>query len=272
MPLRGRYCQNETVKRVVVTGASSGIGRATAQRLAATGWQVFAVARRADRLAELAASSGVIAVTADLTAEAGIAAVRDAVGEHPLDALVNIAGGARGADSVENGSAADWRWMFEVNVLATQALTAALLPALRRGAAASTEAPGTASIVGLTSTAAFAAYPGGGGYNAAKFAEHAMMEALRLELVGEPLRVIEVAPGMVKTEEFAFNRMGDASKAEAVYAGVEHPLSADDVARVIASALEMPSHVNLDLIVVRPVAQAAAHSLARGPLVLKEHT
>ena len=253
-----------------MTGASTGIGRATAVRLAGAGWQVMAVARRADRLEALAEETGVTPVVADLTTEAGIAAVRTALGDTPLDALVNVVGGARGAESVERGSIADWRWMFEANVIATQALTAALLPALRKGAAASPETPGTASILTLTSTAALAAYPGGGGYNAAKFAEHALMEALRLELVGEPLRVIEVAPGMVKTEEFALNRLGDAAAAEAVYAGVEHPLSADDVARVIQSALEMPAHVNLDLIVVRPVAQAAAHSLARGPLTLKE--
>ncbi|MFM6974491.1 MAG: SDR family NAD(P)-dependent oxidoreductase, partial [Agromyces sp.] len=184
-----------------------------------------------------------------------------------IDALINVAGGARGAESVEHGSIDDWRWMFEANVLATKRLTTAVLPLLRRAATDR----GVGSIVTVTSTAAFTAYQGGGGYNAAKFAEHAMFAAMRLELAGEPIRVIEVAPGMVKTEEFALNRLGgNADAAAAVYQGVDEPLTGADIADVIVHALSAPKHVNLDLIVVRPVAQAAQHMLVREPLRVRD--
>ncbi|HEY8589423.1 MAG TPA: SDR family NAD(P)-dependent oxidoreductase, partial [Naasia sp.] len=183
-----------------------------------------------------------------------------------VDAVVHNAGGARGLDRVEDGDPADWLWMFEANVLSVQRLTAALLPLLRRTAAAE----GFASIVTITSVAATEVYEGGAGYHAAKGGELLLTRALRLELAGEPIRVIEIAPGMVKTEEFALNRFeGDADRAGSVYAGVEDPLSAGDVADVIAYALGLPGHVNLDSITVRPVAQAAAHKVIRGPLAVK---
>lgn len=254
-------------KLAVVTGASTGIGLATARALRAAGWDVVAVARRAERLNALAEEIGVHAVPTDLTSDAAVAElVRVLEQLGGVDALVNIAGGARGSESVEGGSIADWAWMFEANVLATKRLTSAVLPLLRDAA----RDRGVASIVTLTSTAGMVAYPGGGGYNAAKFAEHALVGALRLELAGEPIRVIEVAPGLVKTDEFALNRLGgDKAAAEAIYAGVDEPLTAEDVADTIVYSLQAPSHVNLDLVVLRPVAQAAQHLLIREPLTVK---
>ena len=251
-------------RRAVVTGASSGIGAATVRALRARGWDVVGVARRADRLAALAAETGASAIACDLTDSSAVEAL---VGEiersGPVHALVQVAGGARGTDRIEDASVEDWQWMFDANVLASQRLVAGLLPLLRRAAAVD----GHADAVFVTSTAAQTAYAGGAGYNAAKAAEGMLVKVLRQELNGEPIRVVEVAPGMVHTEEFTLNRLGgDPVAAEAVYAGVEAPLVADDVADVIAYALESPGHVNLDLITMRPVAQSAQHLLARGPL------
>jgi NADP-dependent 3-hydroxy acid dehydrogenase YdfG len=172
-----------------------------------------------------------------------------------IDTLVNIAGGARGADAIAAANTEDWEWMYRVNVLGTMKLTRAFLPMLR--------AHGEGTVLNLTSTAGLSAYEGGGGYNAAKFAQHAMTGALRLEEVENNLRVIEVAPGLVQTEEFALNRLGDRQAAEKVYQGVEKPLTAEDVAEVVRYAVTAPHHVNLDQIVIRPVAQAANHKLIR---------
>lgn len=249
----------------MVTGASSGIGAATARALRAAGWDVVGVARRADRLEALDAEIGSHSFAADLTNEGDVAALAEHLqATGPVHALVHVAGGARGADRVEDARAADWRWMFEVNVLSAQLVTAALLPLLRSSIAADGE---HADALYVTSTAAQTAYPGGSGYNAAKAGEAMLVHALRLELNGEPIRVTEVAPGMVLTEEFTVNRLGgDQASAEKVYEGVEHPLVADDVADVIRYALDAPGHVNLDLVTMRPVAQSAQHLLARGPL------
>jgi NADP-dependent 3-hydroxy acid dehydrogenase YdfG len=251
-------------RRAVVTGASSGIGEATARMLRGRGWDVVAVARRADRLEALQSETGAVAFAADLTRQEDVDALTQWLGESgPVHALVQVAGGARGADRVEDGSAEDWRWMFETNVLSTQRLVAALLPLLREAAASD----GHADTLFVTSTAAQNAYPGGAGYNAAKAGESMLAHALRLELNGEPIRVTEVAPGMVHTPEFTLNRLrGDKNAADSVYADVENPLTADDVADVIGYALDAPGHVNLDLVTMRPVAQSAQHLLARGPL------
>jgi NADP-dependent 3-hydroxy acid dehydrogenase YdfG len=256
-------------KRVVVTGASSGIGQATARLLAEHGWDVVAVARRGDRLADLAAAhSGIHPITGDVTDAADVTRIRDEVAAlGPLHALVNNAGGAFGSSTVEDGDPDDWRAMFEVNVIGTQRMIAALLPGLRDGA----RDAGHADIVGITSVAGHEVYEKGAGYNAAKFAEHALMAVLRLELAGEPLRVIEIAPGMVRTEGFAITRFkGDQDKADAVYAGVDEPLVAEDIAELIVHALELPGHVNVDLLTTRPVAQAAATKVIRQPLVPKD--
>lgn len=252
-----------TTRRAVVTGASSGIGEATVRALRASGWDVVGVARRADRLAALDAEVGSASFAADLSREADV----DALAEHlaatgAVHALVHVAGGARGTDRIEDGKPDDWRWMFEVNVLSAQLVTAALLPLLRAAASDS-----HADTLYVTSTAAQTAYPGGAGYNAAKAGESMLVHALRLELNGEPIRVTEIAPGMVYTPEFTLNRLGgDQAGAEKVYDGVENPLVASDVADVIAYALNAPGHVNLDLVTMRPVAQSAQHLLARGPL------
>ena len=251
-------------RRAVVTGASSGIGQATVRALRARGWGVVGVARREDRLAALAAETGASAISCDLTNPDAVAAlVEELEASGPVHALVQVAGGARGTDRVENASTDDWQWMYDANVLSSQRLVAGLLPLLRRAAAAD----GHADTLFVTSTAAQVAYAGGGGYNAAKAAQSMLVHALRLELNGEPIRVAEVAPGMVHTEEFTLNRLGgDAVAAESVYADVEAPLRAEDVADVIAYALDAPGHVNLDLITMRPVAQSANHLLARGQL------
>jgi NADP-dependent 3-hydroxy acid dehydrogenase YdfG len=248
--------EEKQTKAAVVTGASTGIGEATVRALTAEGWTVFAVARRADRLAALAAETGATAVPADITEDSDVerllAEVTLAGG---IDTLINIAGGARGADRIAEAKTEDWEWMFEVNVLGTMKLTRAFLPMLRAG--------GEGTVLNLTSTAGLTAYEGGGGYNAAKFAQHAMNDALRLEEVEHNLRVIEVAPGLVHTEEFALNRLGDQEAAGKVYQGVEKPLTAADVADVVRYAVTAPHHVNLDQIVIRPVAQAATHKLIR---------
>jgi NADP-dependent 3-hydroxy acid dehydrogenase YdfG len=251
-------------KRVVVTGASSGIGAATARLFAMHGWDVVAVARREDRLKALAAETGVESFVADLTKQSDVDALRDFVASGgPLHGLVNNAGGAFGLASVEDGDPDDWRRMFEINVLGTKRVISALLPLLRRGAAGA----GGADILTVTSIAGHVAYEGGSGYNAAKFAEHALVAVLRLELNGEPIRVLEVAPGMVKTDEFSLTRFGgDRARADAVYDNVAEPLTAEDIADTIVHTMELPPHINLDLVTIKPVAQAAPNKLARGPL------
>jgi len=254
-------------RRVVITGASSGIGEATARRFAARGWHVVAVARRKERLAALAADIGVDTFVADVTSQSDVEALAAYLRElGPIHALVNNAGGALGLASVEDSDADDWTRMFDVNVVGTKRVTSALLPLLREGIVEGE----SASILMITSIAAHVVYEGGSGYNAAKFAQHALTAVLRLELAGEPIRVIEVAPGMVKTEEFALVRFGgDATKADSVYDNVPEPLIADDVAETIVHALELPPHVNLDLITVKPVAQAAPYKMIRGELKVR---
>lgn len=245
--------QNRTA---LVTGASSGIGEAAVRALRAEGWTVYAVARRAERLAALAAETGAVALPADIAEDDDVARLLAHVTEAGgISTLVNIAGGARGADTVGAADTEDWEWMYRVNVLGTMKLTRAFLPMLR--------AHGGGTVLNLTSTAGLVAYEGGGGYNAAKFAQHAMTNALRLEEAENNIRVIEVAPGLVQTEEFALNRLGDQQAAAKVYQGVEKPLTAEDVADVVRYAVSLPHHINLDQIVIRPVAQAANHKLIR---------
>ena len=257
-----------SLRRAVVTGASSGIGAATVRLLRSHGWGVVGVARRTERLERLAAETGASVFTADLTDQSQVDALRGFLGKSgPVHALVNNAGGAFGVASVEESDPDDWSRMFDVNVVAVKRVTTALLPLLRDGARES----GHADIVMLTSIAGHVPYEGGGGYNASKFAAHAMAGVLRLELSGEPIRVIEVAPGMVKTDEFTLKRVGgDQERANGVYAGVDNPLLAEDIAEVIALSIELPGHVNLDLVTVKPVAQAAPHKVARVPLRPKE--
>lgn len=250
-------------RRVLVTGASSGIGEATARLLAAHGFDVIAVARRLDRLEALANETGVTIRQLDVTHHGAIRALAAEFQADGIDALLNIAGGATDADLIENADPESWRRMFELNVIGVQQMIANFLPLLRDAA----RRTGSADILTLTSTAGFTPYETGGGYNVAKYGAKAVMDVLRLELAGEPIRVIDIAPGMVKTDEFALGRFaGDTARVEALYKDVDHPLTAADVAAVIVAALELPPHVNLDHVTVRPVAQAAQHKLHRGPL------
>ena len=245
-----------TPKRAVVTGASSGIGAAAVRALRNSGWDVVAVARRGDRLQALAEETGAQAITADVTDGGSVARMAEEVlATGGVDAVINNAGGAWGVDSVATGKLGDWEAMYNVNVLGALRVTQAFLPALR--------ASGQGSVLMLTSTAALASYEGGGGYCAAKSAEQALAETLRLEEAENNVRVIEILPGMVKTDEFSLNRLGDKEAAEKVYAGVEKPLTAEDVADVMAYSLNLPHHINLDKVVLRPLAQAANHKVIR---------
>jgi NADP-dependent 3-hydroxy acid dehydrogenase YdfG len=240
----------------VVTGASSGIGAATALRLAAEGFDVVAAARRRDRLDSLAAASErITAVTLDVTSAASIAELAASLDDAAV--LVNNAGGAIGTETVADADPADWQAMYETNVLGVLRVTQALLPALERGSGG--------HVVVTGSIAGHLVYEGGGGYTAAKHGATALVETLRLELNGRAVRVTEVAPGMVHTEEFSLVRYrGDQAAADRVYAGVDAPLTAEDIADCIAFVVTRPSHVNIDLLVVKPLAQAAPHKVARG--------
>ncbi|MGZ4505516.1 MAG: SDR family NAD(P)-dependent oxidoreductase [Nocardioidaceae bacterium] len=244
-----------TAKTAVVTGASSGIGEATARRLATEGFHVFCAARRGDRVEQLAKEIGGTAVTCDVTSPESVRALADRVGDR-LDVLVNNAGGAFGAAPVAEADLDDWRAMYEVNVIGLVRVTQALLPALK--------ATGAGIIVNLGSTAGRIAYEGGGGYTAAKHGTQVVSETLRLELYDQPVRVCEIAPGMVRTDEFALVRFGgDQEKADAVYAGVAEPLVAEDVADAVVWVATRPAHVNVDELVIRPRAQAAQHKVHR---------
>jgi NADP-dependent 3-hydroxy acid dehydrogenase YdfG len=239
----------------VVTGASSGIGAATARHLAGAGYRVFCAARRTDRVEALAAEIDGTALTCDVTDAESVGRLADAVGGR-LDVLVNDAGGAFGDSPVAEADLDQWRAMYEVNVLGLVRVTQALLPAL--------VASGDGCIVNIGSTAGLLAYEGGGGYTAAKHGTHVVTETLRLELFDQPVRICEIAPGMVRTDEFAVVRYGgDHERADAVYAGVAEPLVADDIADAVAWVATRPRHVNIDLMVMRPRAQAAQHKVHR---------
>ena len=225
----------------VVTGASAGIGEATARTLAAQGFHVVCVARREEPITKLAAEIGGSAFVTDVTDERAVAALAD--GLDRVDVVVNNAGGARGLEPVADANVEHWRWMWESNVLGTLYVTRALLPKLIES--------GDGLIITVTSIAALEIYDGGSGYTAAKHAQGVLHRTLRSELIGKPVRLSEVAPGMVKTD-FSFRRFdGDEERADAVYKGVT-PLLAEDIAEVIGFVASRPSHVDLDLIVVRP--------------------
>ncbi|MER5674952.1 SDR family NAD(P)-dependent oxidoreductase [Pseudonocardia alni] len=229
----------------VVTGASSGIGAATARALGAAGFHVVLGARRVERCEEIAKEIDGTALSLDVTDRESVRAFADALPEAKL--LVNNAGGAKGLEPVADADEDDWRWMWETNVAGTLRLTQAFLPKLR--------ASGDGHIVTVTSIAALDFYDNGAGYTGAKHAQAMLHRTLRGELLGEPIRITEICPGMVETE-FSEVRLGDAEKAAKVYEGLT-PLTADDVADTIVFAATRPSHVNLDQIVLKPRDQAS---------------
>lgn len=238
----------------VVTGASSGIGAATARQLAGLGFHVIVGARRLDRCEELAAEIGGTAVSLDVTDPASVDAFASAVPGARV--LVNNAGGARGLEPVTQADEGHWRWMWETNVLGTLRVTKALLPVLI--------ASGDGHVITVTSVAAFETYDNGSGYTSAKHAQAALHRTLRGELLGRPVRLTEIAPGLVETDFSLVRFDGDEERAAGVYAGVT-PLTADDVAEVIAFAVSRPAHVNLDTIVLKPRDQASATRVHRNP-------
>lgn len=244
----------QTLGTAVVTGASSGIGAATARRLALDGFLVYCVARRTDRITALAEEIGGVAVTCDITDQAQVDALVAKLPDR-VDVLFNNAGGAFGQEPVEDANLDEWNRMFQLNVIGTARVTKALLPMVE-------SAEGT--LVFLTSTAAEYPYVGGAGYCGAKSAERNIAGAMRLELGGRPVRVLEISPGMVHTDEFSLTRFsGDKSEADAVYAGVAEPLVAEDIADCVAWAVTRPAHVNIDRMVVRPRAQVSNYKVYR---------
>ncbi|MDN5797309.1 MAG: SDR family NAD(P)-dependent oxidoreductase [Intrasporangium sp.] len=243
----------------LITGGGTGIGAAVAKRLAADGFDVVVAGRRREPLERTVAAIGdqARALVMDVTDTDRVPSGVETLGR--LDVLVNNAGGALGTSRVEDGDPAEWQQMFATNVLGTMLMTKAALPLLRRSP--------RATIVNVSSTAGETVYEGGAGYTSAKHGTSVISETLRLELNGENIRVCDIRPGMVHTEGFSLTRLhGDHAAADEVYAGVDHPLRAEDVAECIGFVVGLPQHVNIDTMVVKPVAQAAAHKVHRGPI------
>ena len=249
-----------TREYAVITGASSGIGAATARLLADNGYHVIAAARRIDRLNELAKSNSEIeAFALDVTDQASVDSLAAYLSGKPVAVLINCAGGAFDFDPVTESDPEIWKKTFDINVVGSVRMVKALTPLMI--------SHGRGHIVLISSTAGHRAYENGGSYVAAKFAETSLAETLRLELNGKPIRVTEIAPGMVKTDEFAKVRFsGDADRASKVYEGVTRPLTADDVAESIRWSVMLPDHFNIDSMTIRPLAQAAQHKVYRQPL------
>jgi NADP-dependent 3-hydroxy acid dehydrogenase YdfG len=231
----------------LVTGASSGIGAATVRALAREGFETIAAARRLQRCEELAAEVGGRALRLDVSDPESVAALAGAVPE--VAVVVHSAGGALGLDPIADADEEKWLTMYESNVVGVMRVTKALLPALERS--------GDGRVVVIGSVAGVEVYPGGAGYTAAKHAAHAVTQTLRLELLGKPIRVTEVAPGLVETEFSTVRFDGDEKRAADLYRGLK-PLTAEDVAEVIAFAITRPPHVDIDYIGVKPTAQATA--------------
>jgi NADP-dependent 3-hydroxy acid dehydrogenase YdfG len=241
----------------VVTGASSGIGAATALLLAENGFHVVAVARRADRLAELVGrNSEIETMQVDVTSEKDVGALTKHLEGRPIEVLVCNAGGAFDFDTVVDSDPELWKKTYDVNVVGSVRCIKGLVPIMSKH--------GKGHVVIITSTAGQIAYENGGSYVAAKHGEVALARTLRLELSGQPIRVTEIAPGMVKTDEFALTRFsGDSEKAAKIYAGVAKPLTDNDVAEAIRWSVMLPEHFNIDSMTIRPVAQAAQHKVHR---------
>ena len=244
----------------VITGASSGIGAATARLLANNGYHVIAAARRTERLAALAAEDqNIEAFTLDVTKQESIDSLTKHLQAKPVSILINCAGGAFDSDPINDSDPEIWKKTFDINVVGSVRMIKAMTPLM--------QAFGRGHIVMISSTAGHRVYENGGSYVAAKFAETSLVETLRLELNGQPIRVTEIAPGMVKTDEFAKQRFsGDTEKAAKVYEGVTRPLVAEDVAEAIRWSVMLPTHFNVDSLVIRPLAQAQSHKVYRKPL------
>ena len=249
-----------TREYAVITGASSGIGAATARLLASNGYHVIAAARRIDRLNALAAEDeNIEPFTLDVTVQSDIDALAKQLEGKPVSILINCAGGAFDAELVNDSDPEVWKKTYDINVVGSVRMVKAMTPLMQKF--------GRGHIVMISSTAGHRVYENGGSYVAAKYAETSLVETLRLELNGQPIRVTEIAPGMVKTDEFALQRFnGDAQKAAKVYEGVSRPLVAEDVAEAIRWSVMLPSHFNIDSLIIRPLAQAQAHKVYRKPL------
>jgi NADP-dependent 3-hydroxy acid dehydrogenase YdfG len=239
-------------RTALVTGASSGIGEATVRSLAAAGFEVVAAARRVERCEAVAKEVGGRALRLDVTDPASVAELAEQVSD--VSVVINNAGGALGLEPIAEADEEKWRRMYETNVMGVMRVTKALLPALERS--------GNGYIVVIGSVAGVEVYPGGGGYTAAKHAANAVTRTLRLELLGKPIRVSEVAPGMVETEFSLVRFEGDQEKADKVYEGT-HPLSAEDVADAIAYVVTRPPHVDIDYMSIKPTDQATARDVHR---------
>ena len=250
----------------LVTGGGTGIGAAIARRLARDGFEVVVSGRRRDKLdavvAEIEADQGAAqALVMDVTDPGSVSAGVASLGR--CDVVVNNAGGALGVTRVEEGDPLEWERMYATNVVGTLRVIQAVLPLLR-------ESP-RATIVDISSIAGERVYEGGAGYVAAKHGTSVVSETLRLELNGENIRVVDIRPGMVRTEEFSLTRLhGDRAAADKVYDGVDRPLVADDVAECVGFVIGLPQHVNIDTMVIKPVAQAAPHKIHRGPIDWKD--
>jgi NADP-dependent 3-hydroxy acid dehydrogenase YdfG len=243
----------ETKRVALVTGASSGIGAATVRSLATAGFEVVGAARRLERVEEVVGEVGGRALRLDVTDPDSVAEVAQKLPD--VSVLVNNAGGALGLEPVAEADEAHWREMYESNVMGVMRMTKALLPKL--------ESSGNGHVVVVGSVAGVEVYPGGGGYTAAKHAANAVTRTLRLELLGKPIRVTEVAPGMVRTEFSLVRFEGDRGKADAVYEGVT-PLTGEDVADAIAFVVTRPPHVDVDYLSIKPTDQATARDVHRG--------
>ena len=244
----------------VISGASSGIGAATARLLASNGYHVIAAARRAEKLAALATEDqNIEAFTLDVTKQDSVDSLTKHLQGKPVSILINCAGGAFDAAAINDSDPEIWKKTYDINVVGSVRMVKAMTPLM--------QAFGHGHIVMISSTAGHRVYENGGSYVAAKFAETSLVETLRLELNGQPIRVTEIAPGMVKTDEFAVQRFsGDTEKAAKVYEGVTRPLVAEDVAEAIRWSVMLPSHFNVDSLVIRPLAQAQSHKVYRQPL------
>ena len=249
-----------TRQYAVITGASSGIGAATARLLAKNGYYVIAAARRTEMLKALAAEdSNIEPYTLDVTVQSDVDGLAKHLEGKPVSILINCAGGAFDGDSVNDSDPEIWKKTYDINVVGSVRMVKAMTPIMLKF--------GEGHIVMICSTASHRGYENGGSYAAAKFAEASLVETLRLELNGQRIRVTEIAPGMVKTDEFAVLRFkGDREKAAKVYEGVTRPLVAEDVAEAIRWSVMLPSHFNVDALVIRPLAQAQVHKVYRQPL------